>query len=152
LSCTHKLSPGFWPASETLGIIVEKQLIRKNYLSMRFNLGHYGLQSRPCPDGPEQMGQNRKIQALVAQMDRVLASEAKGRGFDSRRARHLMKKPASAGFFILLICIRPIIAPLAESLRQTRYQASFVKCGQWILILPGGIPCPVSFANLVHRI
>ena len=26
--------------------------------------------------------------ALVAQLDRVLASEAKGRGFDSRRARH----------------------------------------------------------------
>ena len=27
--------------------------------------------------------------ALVAQLDRVLASEAKGRGFDSRRARHI---------------------------------------------------------------
>ncbi len=32
---------------------------------------------------------NRKMpRALVAQLDRVLASEAKGRGFDSRRARH----------------------------------------------------------------
>ena len=77
------MSPGFWLASETLGIIVEKRPIRKNYLSIRFNLKHYGLQSRPCPAGPE-----RKNQALVAQMDRVLASEAKGRGFDSRRARH----------------------------------------------------------------
>jgi hypothetical protein len=77
------LSPGFWLASETLGIIVEKRPIRKNYLPIRFNLKHYGLQSRPCPAGPE-----RKNQALVAQMDRVLASEAKGRGFDSRRARH----------------------------------------------------------------
>ena len=32
---------------------------------------------------------NRKMpRALVAQLDRVLASEAKGRGFESRRARH----------------------------------------------------------------
>jgi hypothetical protein len=37
---------------------------------------------------PALLGQNEKNQALVAQMDRVLASEAKGRGFDSRRARH----------------------------------------------------------------
>ena len=29
--------------------------------------------------------------APVAQLDRVLASEAKGRGFDSRRARHFIK-------------------------------------------------------------
>ena len=35
---------------------------------------------------------NRKTpRALVAQLDRVLASEAKGRGFDSRRARHFSK-------------------------------------------------------------
>ena len=35
---------------------------------------------------------NRKMpRALVAQLDRVLASEAKGRGFDSRRARHFLK-------------------------------------------------------------
>ncbi len=27
--------------------------------------------------------------APVAQLDRVLVSEAKGRGFDSRRARHI---------------------------------------------------------------
>ena len=31
--------------------------------------------------------------ALVAQLDRVLASEAKGRGFDSRRARHFSQGP-----------------------------------------------------------
>ena len=30
---------------------------------------------------------NSFLHALVAQLDRVLASEAKGRGFDSRRAR-----------------------------------------------------------------
>ncbi len=29
------------------------------------------------------------LQALVAQMDRVLVSEAKGRGFDSRRAHQI---------------------------------------------------------------
>ncbi len=33
---------------------------------------------------------NRK--APVAQLDRVLVSEAKGRGFDSRRARQLKSK------------------------------------------------------------
>lgn len=31
----------------------------------------------------------RSMNAPVAQMDRVLVSEAKGRGFDSRRARHI---------------------------------------------------------------
>ncbi len=30
-------------------------------------------------------------QAPVAQMDRVLASEARGRGFESRRARHFVE-------------------------------------------------------------
>ena len=49
----------------------------------------------PCPAGPE-----RNNQALVAQMDRVLASEAKGRGFDSRRARHQFLQPTFVGFFL----------------------------------------------------
>ena len=31
---------------------------------------------------------NAALQAPVAQLDRVLVSEAKGRGFDSRRVRH----------------------------------------------------------------
>jgi hypothetical protein len=31
----------------------------------------------------------RGLFAPVAQLDRVLVSEAKGRGFDSRRARHV---------------------------------------------------------------
>jgi hypothetical protein len=35
--------------SETLGIIVDKRPIRKNYLIAQFNLAHYGLQSRPSP-------------------------------------------------------------------------------------------------------
>ena len=43
--------------------------------------------------------------ALVAQLDRVLVSEAKGRGFDSRRARHQIKSPGDvwhfAWFFVL---------------------------------------------------
>ena len=39
--------------------------------------------------GPEffESSRYKPDNALVAQMDRVLASEAKGRGFDSRRAR-----------------------------------------------------------------
>ena len=36
--------------------------------------------------------------ALVAQMDRVLASEAKGRGFDSRRARQFLESPCPRAF------------------------------------------------------
>jgi hypothetical protein len=55
LSCTHKLSPGYRAGSETLGIIVEKPPIRKNYLLILFNPQRYGLQSRPCPAGPEQL-------------------------------------------------------------------------------------------------
>ena len=77
------LSPGIGPGSETLGIIVEKRLIRKNYLMIVLILKRFGLQSRRSL-----VRFNRKYDALVAQMDRVLASEAKGRGFDSRRARH----------------------------------------------------------------
>ena len=80
--------------SESLGIIVEKPRIRKNYLPFRFKLQRDGLQSRPGPFGPD-----RKDHALVAQMDRVLASEAKGRGFDSRRARHTLKA-RKCGLFV----------------------------------------------------
>ena len=40
--------------------------------------------------------------APVAQLDRVLVSEAKGRGFDSRRARHIVpiksRGPKTHGF------------------------------------------------------
>lgn len=68
--------------SKTLGIIVEKPLIRKNYLAILSKPGSYGLQSRPSPDRTQ-----GKYDALVAQMDRVLASEAKGRAFESRRVR-----------------------------------------------------------------
>jgi hypothetical protein len=69
--------------SETLGIIVEKRSIRKNYLPMLFILYRFGLQSLRS-----HAGLCEKYNALVAQLDRVLASEAKGRGFESRRARH----------------------------------------------------------------
>ena len=79
-----RVSPGKWQGSETLGIIVEKQSIRKKYLPTLFKPCRYGLQSRLSPVGLCQI-----CDALVAQLDRVLASEAKGRGFDSRRARHL---------------------------------------------------------------
>lgn len=87
------LSPANGRGSETLGIIVEKQAIRKNYLAILFNLSFYGLQSRPSRNGT-----GKKYDALVAQMDRVLASEAKGRGFDSRRARHFSPAKASIAF------------------------------------------------------
>ena len=49
---------------------------------------------------PALWGRNNKDHALVAQMDRVLASEAKGRGFDSRRARHQFLQPTFVGFFL----------------------------------------------------
>ena len=52
-------------------------------------------------------GPIKPVHALVAQLDRVLASEAKGRGFDSRRARHLSKQPAHAGFFIAPLDVEP---------------------------------------------
>ena len=42
-----------------------------------------------------------------AQLDRVLVSEAKGRGFDSRRARHISNKKAvildTHGFFYYVV-------------------------------------------------
>jgi hypothetical protein len=77
--CLQEMGQG----SETLGIIVEKQPIRKKYLTTLFKSHRYGLQSRRS-----NVGLCKIYDALVAQMDRVLASEAKGRGFDSRRARH----------------------------------------------------------------
>ena len=49
---------------------------------------------------PALPGLNIKDHALVAQMDRVLASEAQGRGFDSRRARQYLNSPLSVGFFL----------------------------------------------------
>ena len=43
--------------------------------------------------------------ALVAQLDRVLPSEGRGRGFESRRVRHIKKPWACArGFFICATC------------------------------------------------
>ena len=78
-----RVSPGKGPGSETLGIIVEKQSIRKKYLTALFKLCCYGLQSPRSP-----VGLHKICDALVAQLDRVLASEAKGRGFESRPAHH----------------------------------------------------------------
>lgn len=69
--------------SETQRIIVEKPSIRKKYLPNPTKPRRDSLQSRRSPNR-----RFRNIQALVAQLDRVLASEAKGRGFDSRRAHH----------------------------------------------------------------
>jgi hypothetical protein len=48
---------------------------------------------------PALLGFTTKDHALVAQLDRVLASEAKGRGFDSRRARHTLKA-RKCGLFV----------------------------------------------------
>ena len=42
--------------------------------------------------------------APVAQLDRVLASEAKGRGFDSRRARHLINQLQAKYFSTNNLC------------------------------------------------
>ncbi len=36
----------------------------------------------------------------VAQLDRVLASDAKGRGFESLRVRHLFKPPFGRFFYV----------------------------------------------------
>jgi hypothetical protein len=69
--------------SETQRIILENHPIRKKYLTTLSKPCRYGLQSPRSP-----VGLCKICDALVAQMDRVLASEAKGRGFDSRRARH----------------------------------------------------------------
>ena len=69
--------------SETQRIILENHQIRKKYLPILSNLCRFGLQSRRSL-----VGLCKICDALVAQLDRVLASEAKGRGFDSRRARH----------------------------------------------------------------
>ena len=57
----------------------------------RFGMDAHGrrpLQSPGCrrPDGAT--GSGSEIKAPVAQLDRVTASEAVGRGFESRRARH----------------------------------------------------------------
>src|SRR5690606_34123043 len=44
--------------------------------------------------------------ALVAQLDRVLPSEGRGRGFESRRVRHLPFRPfrpADSGYGIILL-------------------------------------------------
>ena len=38
--------------------------------------------------------------APVAQLDRVLVSETKGREFESRRARHISLKKALSGLFM----------------------------------------------------
>ena len=53
--------------------------------------------------------------ALVAQLDRVLASEAKGRGFESRRVRHLFKMPVLRAIFIGSVLLRLIKKSLQKS-------------------------------------
>ncbi len=50
--------------------------------------GRCGRESVFWPLGPKRR-RPPPLFAPVAQLDRVLASEAKGRGFESRRARHL---------------------------------------------------------------
>ena len=79
------MSPGKKAGVKIAGHYRRKCRISQNFLPIPFNPRRYGLQSRPSPAGLPQ-----KNYALVAQMDRVLASEAKGRGFDSRRARHFV--------------------------------------------------------------
>lgn len=55
--------------------------------------------------GPFAIIKSSKTHAPVAQLDRVLVSEAKGRGFDSRRAHHSSENKKAVvfmthGFFI----------------------------------------------------
>ena len=47
----------------------------------------------------------KNISVLVAQLDRVSASEAEGRGFDSRQAHHFIKTLDNASVF----CVNVII-------------------------------------------
>ena len=57
--------------------------------------------------------------APVAQLDRVTVSEAVGRGFDSRRARHLLAALAEA-------------ALLGATLAAAPASAETFRCGNWI--------------------
>ena len=47
----------------------------------------------------------KNISVLVAQLDRVSASEAEGRGFDSRQAHHLIKTLDNASVFCVSVII-----------------------------------------------
>lgn len=51
------------------------------------------------------------VDALVAQLDRVLPSEGKGREFESRQARHI--NTGLPGVFFMRIGIMNYIAPLS---------------------------------------
>lgn len=57
-----------------------------------------------CPNiySPKNIHTQKNISVLVAQLDRVSASEAEGRGFDSRQAHHfiLSKRWTMPAFFV----------------------------------------------------
>lgn len=51
---------------------------------------------------------HRKTRGRVAQLDRVLASEAKGRGFDPRSAHHkILRNQPSKSWFLFFMGISP---------------------------------------------
>lgn len=54
-----------------------------------------------CPNiySPKNIHTQKNISVLVAQLDRVSASEAEGRGFDSRQAHHFIKTLDNASVF-----------------------------------------------------
>lgn len=60
-----------------------------------------------CPNiySPKNIHTQKNISVLVAQLDRVSASEAEGRGFDSRQAHHFIKTLDNASVF----CVNVII-------------------------------------------
>ena len=60
--------------------------------------------------------------ALVAQLDRVLASEAKGRGFDSRRARHFPDSVDKFARLITTFATAPIEVVSSAKRRFTTYE------------------------------
>lgn len=57
-----------------------------------------------CPNiySPKNIHTQKNISVLVAQLDRVSASEAEGRGFDSRQAHHFIKTLDNASVFCVL--------------------------------------------------
>ncbi len=77
-----------------------------------------------------QIPHNSCRRAPVAQLDRVTGFEPVGRGFESLRARHLMKNPTlRVGFFIKL-AVLGIRTPRGSTKRQESlgYSRQFKKC------------------------
>ena len=65
----------------------------------------------------------------VAQLDRVSASDAEGRGFESPRVRHLKKKPLfMSGFFMASRVVEPTGSFWLVSVFQTQTRCGHLIC------------------------